>query len=112
MKSKLANTARVSSTDSVMILNAPWDNLYGYPIRFTTEVPSDLTKGSTSGSCSAMVYGDWSQLILASWNASPDILVDPYSSSTDGTVQIIVFSEIDLAVRHAASFAACLDYTT
>ncbi len=112
VKSKLANTARVSSTDSVMILNAPWDNLYGYPIRFTTDVPSDLTKGSTSGSCSAMVYGDWSQLILASWNASPDILVDPYSSSTDGTVQIIVFSEIDLAVRHAASFAACLDYTT
>ena len=112
VKSKLANTARVSSTDSVMILNAPWDNLYGYPIRFTTDVPSDLTKGSTSGSCSAMVYGDWSQLILASWNASPDILVDPYSSSTDGTVQIIVFSEIDLAVRHAQSFAACLDYTT
>ena len=112
VKSKMANTARVSSTDSVMILNAPWDNLYGYPIRFTTDVPSDLTKGSTSGSCSAMVYGDWSQLILASWNASPDILVDPYSSSTDGTVQIIVFSEIDLAVRHAQSFAACLDYTT
>jgi len=112
VKSKMANTARVSSTDSVMILNAPWDNLYGYPIRFTTDCPSDLTKGSTSGSCSAMVYGDWSQLIMATWGSSPDILVDPYSSSTDGTVQIIVFSEIDLAVRHAASFAACLDITT
>ena len=49
---------------------------------------------------------------MASWGSSPDILVDPYSSSTDGTVQIIVFSEIDLAVRHAASFAACLDITT
>ena len=112
VKSKLANTAKVSSSDSVMILNAPWDNLYGYPIRFTTDCPSDLTKGSTSGTCSAMVYGDWSQLIMASWGSSPDILVDPYSSSTDGTVQIIVFNEIDLAVRHAASFAACLDITT
>ena len=112
VKSKLANTARVASSDSVMILNAPWDNLYGYPIRFTTDCPSDLTKGSTSGTCSAMIFGDWSQLIMASWGSSPDILVDPYSSSTDGTVQIIVFSEIDLACRHAQSFAACLDYTT
>ena len=112
VKSKLANTAKVSSSDSVMILNAPWDNLYGYPIRFTTDCPSDLTKGSTSGTCSAMVYGDWSQLIMASWGSSPDILVDPYSSSTDGTVQILVFKELDLAVRHASSFSACLDYTT
>jgi len=112
VKSKLANTARVSSTDSVMILNTPYNELYGYPIRFTTDCPSDLTKGSTSGSCSAIIYGDWSQLIMASWGNSPDILVDPYSSSTDGTVQIIVFSEIDLAVRHAQSFSACLDYTT
>ncbi len=112
VKSKLANTARVASSDSVMILNAPWDNLYGYPIRFTTDCPSDLSKGSTSGTCSAMIFGDWSQLIMASWGSSPDILVDPYSSSTDGTVQIIVFSEIDLACRHAQSFSACLDYTT
>ena len=47
VKSKLANTAKVGSTDSVMILNDPWTQLYGYPVKFTTDVPSDLTKGRT-----------------------------------------------------------------
>ena len=111
VKSKLANTARVASSDSVMILNDPWSSLYGYPIRFTTDVPSDLTKGSTSGSCSAMIFGDWSQLMMGSWGSSPDVLVDPYGNN-DGGVKIIVFAEVDAAVRHAQSFSACLDYTT
>ena len=111
VKSKLANTAKVSSSDSVMILNEPFDSLYGYPIKFTTDCPSDLTKGSTSGSCSAMVAGDFSQLLMGSWGNSPDVLVDPYGNN-DGGVKIIVFSEIDMAVRHAQSFSACLDLTT
>ena len=111
VKSKMAATAKVSSSDSVMVLNDPWTSLYGYPIRFTTDCPSDLTKGSASGVCSAMIFGDWSQLLMGSWGNSPDVLVDPYGNN-DGGVKIIVFSEIDAAVRHAQSFAACLDLLT
>ena len=111
VKAKLASTAKVSSTDSHMILGDPWNALYGYPLAVTTNVPSDLTKGSTSGSCSAMIFGDFSQLILGMWN-TPDVLVDPYTNGNKGTVRIVVLQEIDLAVRHAQSFAACLDYTT
>ena len=112
VKSKLASTAKVASTDSVMIMNEPYSSLYGYPISFTTNVPSDLTKGSTSGTCSAMIYGDFSQLMLGVFGGGPDILVDPYTSSSSGTVRIVVMNEVDVAVRHAQSFAACLDYTT
>lgn len=112
VKSKMSNTAKVSSTDSVMLLNTPWDNLYGYKFAVTTDVPSDLTKGTSSGVCSAMIFGDWSQLLMGSWGNSPDVLVDPYSSSNDGTVKIVVFSEIDAVVRYPESFAAVLDYTT
>ena len=111
VKSKMANTAKVSSTDSVMILESPYDNLYGYPIKFTTDVPSDLTKGNQSAS-SAMLFGDFSQLLLGTWGNSPDVLVDPYSSSNDGGVKIVVFSEVDVAVRHAQSFSKIIDYTT
>ena len=111
VKSKMAATAKVSSSDSVMVLNDPWTSLYGYPIRFTTDCPSDLIKGSASGVCSAMIFGDWSQLLMGSWGNSPDVLVDPYGNN-DGGVKIIVFSEIDAAVRHAQSFAACLDLLT
>ena len=112
VKSKLASTAKVSSTDSVMIMNEPYDSLYGYPVAFTTNVPSNLTKGSTSGTCSAMIHGDFSQLILGVFGGGPDVLVDPYTSSSSGTVRIVVMNEVDVAVRHAQSFAACLDYTT
>ena len=110
VKSKMASTAKVASTDSVMILFDPWTSLYGYPLAITTNVKSNLTKGNQSLS-SAIVFGDFSQLILGMWN-TPDVLVDQYSNSTKGTIRIIVLQEIDIAVRNAQSFAACLDLLT
>ncbi len=110
VKAKLSSTAK-GSGDSVMIMEAPWDRLYGYPMGITTHVPSDLTKGSTSGTCSAIIFGDFSQLMLAFWS-SPDVLVDPYTGGSAGNTRVIVLQDVDVAVRHAQSFAACLDYTT
>jgi HK97 family phage major capsid protein/HK97 family phage prohead protease len=112
VKSKMANTVRVTSTDSHMILNDPYTSLYGYDIGITTNVPSDLTKGSTSGSCSALIFGDFSQLMMGVFGGGPDVLIDPYTNSASGSVRIVVHQEIDIAVRHAQSFAACLDLTT
>ena len=110
VKAKLSSTAK-GSGDSVMIMESPWDSLYGYKVGLTTHVPSDLTKGSTSGSCSAMIFGDFSQLLMGFWS-SPDILVDPYTGGSAGNTRVIVMQDVDVAVRHAQSFAACLDYTT
>ena len=111
VKAKLASTAKVGSSDSVMILNDPWNSLYGYPLGVTNHVPSDLTKGSTSGTCSAMIFGDFSQVILAFWSA-PDVLIDPYTNGAKGGTRVVVFQDVDVGIRHAQSFAACLDYTT
>ena len=111
VKSKLSNTAKVASTDSVMILNDPWNALYGHTLGVTTNVPSNLTKGTTSGSCSAIIFGDFSQLMLGLFS-TPDILIDPYTNGSKGTVRLVVMQEVDVAVRHAESFAACLDYVT
>ena len=111
VKAKLASTAKVGSSDSVMILNAPWNELYGYPFAVTNHVPSDLTKGSTSGTCSAIIFGDFSQLIMAFWS-NPDVLVDPYTGGSAGNTRIIVHQDIDVGVRHAQSFSAMLDATT
>jgi len=111
VKAKLAGTAKVGSSDSVMILNDPWNALYGYNLGITNHVPSDLTKGSTSGTCSAMIFGDFSQVILAFWS-SPDVLIDPYTNGAKGGTRICVFQDVDVGIRNAQSFAACLDYTT
>ena len=111
VKSKLSNTAKVASTDSVMILNDPWNALYGHTLGVTTNVPSNLTKGNVSGTCSAIIFGDFSQLMLGLFS-TPDILIDPYTNGSKGTVRLVVMQEVDVAVRHAESFAACLDYVT
>ena len=73
----------------------------------TNNVPSDLTKGTLT-TASAMIFGDFSQLMMGFFS-TPDILIDPYSQGSTGAIRIRVMQEMDLAVRHAASFAACLD---
>ena len=107
VKSHLAQTAKVSSTDSVQILNDPWSSLYGYNMAVTNNVPSDLTKG-TGSALSALVFGDFSQLIIGMFS-SADVLVDPYTNSATGAVRVRVMQEMDLGVRNAQSFAAITD---
>ena len=104
VKAKLASTAKVSSTDSVMILNDPWTSLYGYPVAFTSNVPTNLDPGDGGNDASALVFGDFSQLIIAQFGA-PSILVDPYTNSRAGTVRMVLHAELDVAVRNAVSFA-------
>ena len=107
VKSHMASTSKVASTDSVMLLDAPWDNVYGYNLAVTNNVPSDLTKGTLS-TASALIFGDFSQLMMGFFS-TPDVLVDPYTAGSTGAVRIRVMQELDVAVRHAQSFAACLD---
>ena len=107
VKSLMASTSKVASTDSVMLLDAPWNSLYGYNLAITNNVPSDLTKGTLT-TASAMIFGDFSQLMMGFFS-TPDILIDPYTAGSSGAVRIRVMQELDIAVRHSQSFAACLD---
>jgi len=106
---KLRQTAK-GSGDSVMIMNEG-NTLMGYQVAQTSNVPSTLTKGSTSGSCSALIFGNFNDLIIGQWGGT-DVLVDPYTGSSTGTIRVVVFADIDIAVRHAQSFSSTQDYTT
>ena len=85
----------------------------GYPLAMTNQVPSNLTKGSTSGSCSAVVLGDFSQAILGLFGGGVEITVgedsDDFAKNLTSVKAVVAF---DVAVRHAQSFAAILDVTT
>lgn len=85
--------------------------LNGYPAYCTNQVSSALTKGSSSGVCSAIFFGNWADLVFGLWSGV-DILVDPYTGSSSGTVRVTAFQDADVGVRNAASFSAMLDALT
>ena len=55
-----------------------------------------------------VVFGDFSQLILADW-AGIDVSVNPYSLDTTGLVRVVVQMLTDVGVRHPASFCVSAD---
>ena len=51
------------------------------------------------------VFGNFNDLLIGMFGGL-DILVDPYSNSTSGTVRVVALQSVDVAVRHAVSFCA------
>ena len=49
------------------------------------------------------VFGNYSDLLIGMFGGL-DIVVDPYSNSTSGTVRVVCLQSVDTAVRHATSF--------
>ena len=106
---KLRSTAKVSGTDSKMILDDK-SELFGYRVISSSLVPSNLTKG-TGSSLSAMIFGNFNDLVIGEWGGL-DVLFDPYTGSSTGSMRVTAFMDIDVAVRHAESFAAIQDLIT
>lgn len=103
----LRSTAKVSSTDSVMIMQEP-GMLAGYPLAATNNCPGDSI-GSPNVP-HKLIFGNWSDVLIGFWSEL-DILVNPYESTaySKGNVQVRAMMTLDIAVRHAESFAACTD---
>ena len=101
---------QASGVEGNFILNDT-NTLLGYPVASTTLVPSDLTKGTSSGVCSAVIFGNFNDLMIGMFGGL-DVLVDPYTGSSTGATRIAMYQDVDVAVRHAESFAAILDVTT
>lgn len=84
------------------------ETMNGYTAYATNNVPSTLTKGA-SDDCHAIVYGNWPDLVVGMWGNGVELIVDPYTNFASGGVQIRVLVDFDIDVKHAASFAACID---
>lgn len=110
VRGKLKQTMRTATYGEIPIWG---DNnvLNGHRALVSNQVSSTLTKGS-SNVASAIFYGNWDDLVMGIWGDGIDILVDPYSLSTQRAVRVVAFTDVDFAVRHAQSFAAMLDALT
>lgn len=104
---QMRKTPKVSSTDSVMIMDNA-DLLNGYRVYQSSQLPKDLTKGTLSSTAHAMIFGNFQDLLIGYYSGL-DVLVDPFTGSSAGTVRLNFFTGMDVAVRHAESFSAILD---
>jgi HK97 family phage major capsid protein len=98
-----------SGVEGNFILNDS-NSILGHNVTVSTNVPSNLTKGSTSGTCHALILGDFSQVMLGFWSGV-DVVVDSSTLSTSGGTRIAFFQDVDVAVRIPNAFAAIKDIT-
>jgi HK97 family phage major capsid protein len=87
------------------------DRFMGYNAGVSNAVPSTLTKGTASAICSALIFGNFADSVLAQWGGI-DFTVNPYIKDTEGLVRITADCFYDFGVRRAASFAAIKDLLT
>lgn len=117
VRSKLKRTQKFASTNGQEIWTAgrsPREGigeLNGYDAYVSNNVPSNLDKGTSTGVCSALMFGDWSALLMGMWGGL-DVLLDPYTGSSAGTKRVVALQDIDIALRRAASFSAMKDALT
>jgi len=103
-----------ADTSSNFIMESPGDTeLAGYPFAMSNLIPSNLVKGASGTVCSALIFGNWVDLIIGYWSAF-DLLVNPYESTayTKGNVQVRAMATCDVGVRQVKSFAAIKDLLT
>ena len=82
-------------------------NIGGRRLEVSSNVPSNLTKG-TATNLSAVIYRNSADLLIGMFGQL-EILVDPYIDFAQGTVGVRALQSIDIVVRHAESFAAMQD---
>jgi len=110
---KLSTTPKVASTDSVMIKQVG-QTLLGYPFAVTNGVPSTLAKSTSGNVLSALIYGDYSQVMIGEWgvielNASDSGLTDDFAK---GKVAVRALVDVDVAVRYPEAFSSSQEIAT
>jgi HK97 family phage major capsid protein len=82
------------------ILDPDTKNLLGFPYQLTTNVPTK-----------SLWFGAWQHLIMALWTGM-DIVVDPYSNSTTGTLRVVALQDCDIMCRYPQAFSYNDDVVT
>jgi hypothetical protein len=75
----------------------------------STQIPKNLTKGTSTTICSAWIGGDWTELMIGLWGSGVEFVYDPYSLKKQAMIEITAYMFGDTNVRHAASFAKIQD---
>jgi HK97 family phage major capsid protein/HK97 family phage prohead protease len=114
INTKTRGTAK--GTQKATNLQFLWDGgaqpLNDYRVAVSNNVPSNLTKGSSNGVCSSVIFSSmWDMAVLALFD-SPEITIDPYTLAKNGQVVITINQYADFGIRQPAAFAVMDDALT
>lgn len=97
----LAQRARFSNTDTPLwkgnILQA--DDVCGFKGLSTNQIAAGN-----------LFFGDFSQVFLAEWGVL-ELVVDPYTQSKSGIIQVTAFQSVDVGVRYPGAFSLATSVT-
>jgi HK97 family phage major capsid protein/HK97 family phage prohead protease len=110
VRGRLKSTEKFTTSNGQPIFESGNTPLNGYQTAITNAMPGNITKG-TGTNLSAMLFGNWADLMIGMWG-SLDLMVDPYTGSTAGTVRVVALQDVDVAVRNLESFASFVDIVT
>jgi HK97 family phage major capsid protein len=94
-----------------------WDGgerpLLGYRAGVSRTLPSDLTKGTSSGVCSTLCYSaDWREMVIGVYGGGVDVMLDRVTLADQGKVRIIASLQVGVGVNLPAAFAKMDDALT
>lgn len=98
MRGHFKTTEKFSSTNGSPIWE-PGNTVNGY----RSEVTNQIQAGD-------LFFGNFADLIIGMWGGL-DLTVDPYSLSKSGGTRLVVFQDVDMAVRRVESFCLGRDAT-
>ena len=111
VRGKLKSTQKFASTNGMPVWDSGTSPINGYGAAVTNAVPSNLVKGTSGATASAVIFGNFSDLMIGMWGTT-DLIRDPYANSTTGGVRIVALQDVDVAVRNVESFATMVDALT
>lgn len=113
-RGKLKTTEKATNTGQFIWGTGSADGVTpvnGYPAHATNQIPSNLVEGASGAVLSAILFGNWRDLIIAEWGIL-DVLVNPFAEDIKRRTRVTVFIDADIGVRRAASFAVAEDMVT
>ena len=82
----------------------------GYDYLATSGVPSTLNKGTSTGVCSALMFGDFTQVVVGQFGGI-EVIVDDATGARSGYRAITINQYNDVAIKLPAALGAIADIT-
>lgn len=106
MRGKLKLVAEASGSSNMIWRGE--DRMNGRLALVSGNVPSNLSKGASSGILHSIIFGDWSEVIIGEWGVM-EVLVDAMSYKKQNLIEVSSYQLVDVLLRRPAALAAILD---